>query len=116
MMEHRWGERFVVDWPVRLRCGIRMIGGGRLRNLSVSGGFVETDLRPSPEAPIQIEILSDGARLDFDAFVVRVGGDGIGVEWVELGPALFGLLLERSAARMVSASATRSQPRPHRSA
>jgi hypothetical protein len=41
-MEHRWEERALLDQPSRLDARPDLIAVGRLRNGSLSGGYVET--------------------------------------------------------------------------
>jgi len=47
-MEHRWGQRVVVDVPIRLVAGPFSGRSARLTNLSVSGGCIKSsfELRP----------------------------------------------------------------------
>jgi hypothetical protein len=55
-MEHRWGQRVQVGMNVRLSCLPYAIGSGRLRDVSVSGAFIETNLRIPLLARMQVEI------------------------------------------------------------
>ena len=83
-MEHRWGERILMDVPVRLRCaGSRTTVAGQLCELSISGALVSMAV-PLPRA----------ARVDVDlagglvpAWIVRQDEGSIAVEWCELAPA-----------------------------
>jgi hypothetical protein len=92
MMEHRWGERFTVDLPVRLRSGHRLIGAGRLRNLSISGALVQTELRLTALAPIDVEVRVGSSREMLEAFVTRQDEGALGIEWLEVGPAVVALV------------------------
>jgi len=105
MMEHRWGERFPLDWHVRIRGGPRLIGGGRLRDISVSGAFLVTEATPAPLSPIEVEMRGPDGRHVLEAFVVRFADDGIGIEWSEVSPELVAILVERQASRWPVASA-----------
>jgi hypothetical protein len=102
MMEHRWGERFRVDLPVRLRSGTGWVGAGWLRDLSVSGAFIATELRIPSLALLQIELKLAGVRHLLDAFVSRHDDAGLGVEWEELSPAVLGLLATSGLAQAAS--------------
>ena len=92
MIEHRWGRRYTVDLPVRLISASQMQGTGRLTNLSISGGYVETTLLLTALTTVRIQVLrQDGLRsevLEIPAFIVRQEGPGIGVEWWKLSPHL----------------------------
>jgi len=86
-MEHRWGNRITVDHPVRIS-NATVTGTGTLRNLSVSGGFIETSLPLSGMVTVRMWI-ADGAgrgktRRDVAGFVVRRDPAGFALEWCEL--------------------------------
>jgi PilZ domain len=80
-MEHRWGERSHVRASVRVHCA-KWDAGGLMRDASLSGAFVHTRLQVPAWTNVELEI--DGVRIA--AFVVRVAGDGIGIEWTEFAP------------------------------
>jgi len=88
-MEHRWGNRITVDLPVRIG-GAGITGTGMLRNLSVSGAFIETSLPLAALTMVRIQIpRGPYGRLeaaDTWGFVVRQDHHGIGVEWCDLAP------------------------------
>lgn len=100
-MDHRWGQRVVVDLAVQLLCHPRTIAVGRLMNVSVSGGFVRTGLVPALLAPVRIlGFLSEaeGARrAAIEGYVVRRERGGFGIEWFELAPAGICRFLMRDA-------------------
>ena len=85
-MEHRWGQRDACRLRVRLSgAGIR--AAGRLRNVSMSGAFIETVSRLPLFAHIELNVLptsSEGCEITVMASVVRSDSDGIGVEWCEM--------------------------------
>ncbi|HTP40605.1 MAG TPA: PilZ domain-containing protein [Steroidobacteraceae bacterium] len=88
-MEHRWGNRIAVDLPVRIS-GAGFTGTGILRNLSVSGGFIETSL-PLPSLGMVCVQIPRGRNAGLPAagtwgFVARQDQWGIGVEWCDLAP------------------------------
>jgi len=89
-MEHRWGHRIACGARVRLSAGADVDGTGRLRNVSMSGAFIETAvglplfarvaitvLHADRESPREVELLANVARVD---------DDGVGVEWCETAP------------------------------
>jgi len=111
-MEHRWGRRVEADTPVRLTCRPYAVGSGRIRNLSVSGAFIETPLELPLLARVNV-IVAEWAEESFSepdeivACVVRTDVDGIAVEWCELAPAaVVRLLGETVAARAVPREAS----------
>ena len=88
-MEHRWGNRIVVDLPVRIS-GAGITGTGTLQDLSVSGAFIETALPLATLTLVRIQIpRGPNGRLehaDTWGFVVRQNHRGIGIEWCDLAP------------------------------
>jgi hypothetical protein len=63
-------------------------GTGTLRNLSVSGGFIETSLPLSGMVTVRVWIAAGAgcrrSRRDIVGFVVRRESAGFGIEWCEL--------------------------------
>lgn len=95
-MEHRWGERVPLGIRVRVSGNSACIGTGLLRDASVSGAFVQTELRLPQHAQLVLEIASgDGAATveEVPASVVRHDPCGIGMEWREFAPRAILLLL-----------------------
>ncbi len=85
-MEHRWGQRRPCHACVRVSVGGGVSGSARLRDISVSGAFLETALPLAPFAQIAIAVLSDdGSRHapEFSGSVVRSEPGGVGIEWCE---------------------------------
>jgi hypothetical protein len=84
-MEHRWGERIVVDIPVQVSVPPSVIGTGRVVNISISGAWVSGrfDLPPLARAFVVFELVTGGMHetLPIACFVARVRPEGIGVEW-----------------------------------
>lgn len=84
-MEHRWGERVEVVRAVLLvsqphrECDPVL---GVLRNVSVSGAYVET----SREMPVLSQITVEFEGANIEACVVRRDAHGIGLEWSEFAP------------------------------
>lgn len=84
-MEHRWGKRVTTHIPVRLVASGGALGAGRVRDLSVSGAFVETSLPLRPLSWIQLEAqrAAAGRRVRIAACVVRCTPTGVGIEWCD---------------------------------
>jgi hypothetical protein len=99
-MEHRWGQRFAVDIPVHLGCRPAAIGLGRIRDLSISGAYVTTALRPGLFAHVVVALSdfdTDGEPHTLAGFVVRHDADGFGIEWGQFGAAEITTLLAHFA-------------------
>jgi DUF971 family protein len=96
-MEHRFGQR--VSTQVRVRIGIspQSFSTGHLRNLSVSGAFVQTSVRPAPTGSVRVyfdERHSHGSlKFELDAYLVRSTPDGLGLEWADSESAILLALL-----------------------
>jgi len=90
-VEHRWGRRLDTSVDVSLFGHPCVVGRGRIRNVSMTGAFVQTSLALPPLAQLDIELHS---RLPLGcetyriaASVVRTSSDGLGIEWREPVPA-----------------------------
>jgi hypothetical protein len=85
-MEHRWGHRVACDVDVKLFADAA-VGWGRIRDLSISGGFIETGLRIPPLSTLRLtRTVSTGNRPEthlIRAIVVRRDARGVGVEWFD---------------------------------
>jgi len=97
-MEHRWGARVSLDIPVLVQWSDAPPLAGRLRNASVSGGFIELAESIPVCAAVDIRIACGphGQRtLALPACVARSGRGFIAVEWRDMGePTLIDLLRE----------------------
>ena len=89
-MEHRWGERLKVEFPVRIWTTGGIAGSGSVLDLSVSGAFVSTRVSLSTLSPVNVffqAIRRAGSRgpsdLTYLAHVVRRTPDGFGIEWFD---------------------------------
>jgi len=60
-------------------------GAGSLRDVSISGAFLETALPLALFTQIDVEVLlDDGSHCGkYTGTVVRVQADGVGIEWTE---------------------------------
>jgi hypothetical protein len=89
-MEHRWGERVQVDFPVRVTALRFSVRGGRLADLSVSGALVKADLDARLLSRVQVAIIlplwSKHASPVVEAYVARKHKNGFGIEWCEFAP------------------------------
>jgi len=101
-MDHRWGERIQVDFPVRLMAHPFAKRDGRLTDLSVSGAYIQTSVSIRPNSRLEVTLLTNPwARQEaavLQAYVARRYREGVGIEWCEFAPAPVGSLL-RSVAR-----------------
>jgi hypothetical protein len=88
-MEHRYGIRRPCKLRVSVSTGGGLSGMGRLRNISMSGAFLETPLRLALYAQLRVAALhGDGSShvLEFPAVVVRHDAGGVGLEWGDATP------------------------------
>jgi hypothetical protein len=85
-MEHRWGPRRPCRARICVSAGGGITGVGRLRDISMSGAFVETAVPLPLFAQLAIAVLRDDGsthQLEFTAVVVRRDEDGAGIEWCD---------------------------------
>jgi hypothetical protein len=89
-MEHRWGNRITVNLPVWLS-GCGLCGPGVLRNVSSSGGLIETPLPLATLTMVRVQIPRCGEMSPAATwgFIVRESGQGFGVEWCDTAPLPF---------------------------
>jgi PilZ domain len=113
-MEHRWGQRVRVDWPVRIKGKTFNRLRARLSDLSLSGAFIQVDMDVRILCRLQVALnvshLTPNA-VSLHAHVVRKGYRGVGIEWAALAPATYRSLL-RMASRWRSGQQTDNDPRP----
>jgi hypothetical protein len=102
-MEHRWGQRVVVDVPIRLVAGPFSGRSARLTNLSVSGGCIKSsfELRPLARVELAIELHLRFAHATplLIAYVTRTFKGGVGIEWCEFAPAAISELIRSATPR-----------------
>lgn len=79
-MEHRWGRRIACGAVARLSVGAGVSGTARLRDVSLSGAFIETALQLPTFAQLTILV----RETEVQASVVRIEACGVGVEWIEM--------------------------------
>jgi hypothetical protein len=85
IMEHRWGQRVPCRLRVRLSVGAGIGGAGRLRDVSMSGAFVETAVTLPVYAPVEVVVLHDSSdrEIEITGWVVRADEGGAGIEWCD---------------------------------
>jgi hypothetical protein len=84
-MEHRCGQRTSVNLAVRLTGFGDAIGMGRLRNVSSTGAFLQTDLELPLLCSVRIELIGSARRTssycEGRGYVVWKTAGGVGIEW-----------------------------------
>lgn len=100
-MEHRWGYRAPIDVAVRLVVSPGTIGSGRIRDVSVTGAFVETNLDLTPLSIVHLEpscfAAPAGSPERITAYVVRRSSAGAGLEWCDIPDQVLAALLHATA-------------------
>ena len=86
-MEHRWGRRLDTSIDASLFGHPCAVGRGCVRNLSMTGAFVQTNLRLPLLSQVDIELhlrlVPPCETHRIAASVVRTTGEGIGIEWCD---------------------------------
>jgi hypothetical protein len=105
-MEHRWGLRRRVYRSVHVWTVGRVASVGRLRDVSISGAFVETSLPVQPLSRVRFQFKPTAhearSRCTADAQVVRLENHGFAVEWCEFAPPAVRSLIRTARAEMLS--------------
>lgn len=88
VMEHRWGQRILCNARVRISGGAAAVGTGRMRNVSMSGAFIETAVPLPLFAPIAIAVIRESGvdEAELSGCVVRCDPGGVAVEWTDILP------------------------------
>jgi hypothetical protein len=99
-MEHRWGHRREINRFVQLKLRNGLQGFGRIRDVSVSGAWITTQLPATLLSCVQVGFTAmrrgrkTVARVE--GLIVRIANQGFGIEWCEFGhPAVLAILLAR---------------------
>ena len=90
-MEHRCGTRYKVDLAVYARAHAGVVSSvGWLRNVSLTGGFLETALPAQPLSHISLRLIDADGELGprLEGQVVRRTSTGLGIEWSEYATEL----------------------------
>jgi hypothetical protein len=103
VMEHRWGRRVPVDVDVQIFADPASAGWGRLRDISISGAFVETALRIPVLSTLCLTVPATQYRdaSVVHALVVRSDVDGVGVEWFDGDVDAIVALMQRTVSWVV---------------
>jgi hypothetical protein len=109
-MEHRWGQRFLLDLPASVADGNGWTAPARLRDISASGAFLECS--PPVASVMRVLIRFKGCEVSsiLTGDIVRVTSEGIGIEWGEFAPAAVAALLHgvpHDATRIPASEPTR---------
>lgn len=103
-MEHRWGPRVMVQVPVHLTTPSGAESAATLRDASISGGFLETDLDLPVHARLSVVLLvgtgPERRAVELAACVTRVAANGVGVEWRDMASAPILALLRGTGANL----------------
>ena len=100
--EHRWGERFRVNIPVRVSAAALARVDGCMKNLSLSGALVKSgcDLRLHTLVEVRIELPPPLPRVAVvKAHVSRKLKEGVGIEWCDFAPTIVKDLLRSPSVR-----------------
>lgn len=81
-MEHRWGTRVAVNAPATVRDTTGHLASARVRNASLSGAFVETDIHFALLARVSVRASARGSEW-LHGCVVRVEDHGFAIEWLD---------------------------------
>ncbi len=102
-MEHRWGQRVLVDVPIRLVAGPFSGRSARLTNLSISGGCIrsrfELRLLSRIELAVELPARFTPATPLLMAYVTRNFEGGVGIEWCEFAPPAISELIRSATPR-----------------
>lgn len=99
-MEHRCGTRYKVDLAVYARGHSGVVSSvGWLRNVSLTGGFLETALPAQPLSHVSLRLIDGDGELGprLEGQVIRRTPTGIGIEWSEYATDLIRALGRNSA-------------------
>jgi hypothetical protein len=89
--ESRWGDRVRVNIPVQVSVNALWGADGCMKNLSLSGALVKSDvdLGLNTLIKVSIKMSSPSQRAEaVTAYVSRKAGEGVGVEWCEFAPSV----------------------------
>ena len=85
----RFGQRATLDVPVRLAADGRFLASGTIRNASISGALIETEVDLPLHTNLVVTLtMPDGSPprvRELGACVLRIDPAGIGVEWQDMG-------------------------------
>jgi len=97
----RFGSRVPLEIAVRLTVEGRSAGYGTIRNASISGALIQTELELPLHTNLVVRLSIPGekapATRSLAACVVRVDPAGVGVEWRDIAGVDVTDLLERAS-------------------
>lgn len=96
-MEHRWGERFRINQTVTVRDAKGWTAVARLRDVSISGAFIECRHPFDTASWVTIHFGHGGRSVAVDGFIARWTREGLGIEWSEFAPEVVTELLKTGA-------------------
>jgi PilZ domain len=85
-MEHRWGERFRVNLTVTVRDSKGWTAVARIRDVSISGAFLECRHTFDSASWITVNFGHGGNAHPVEGYIARLTREGIGIEWAEFAP------------------------------
>jgi hypothetical protein len=95
--ESRWGDRANVNIAVQLfTTNFGLSAAGRMRNLSLSGALVNSDIDLGLHSLVEVSIHMPAPSQRshaVKAYVSRKIEEGVGVEWCEFAPVVVKYLL-----------------------
>ena len=89
--DSRWGDRVRVNIPVQVVASSSKGVRGCMKNLSLSGALVNSDVDFGLHALIQVNITLPSPSLRtiaITAHVARKATEGVGVEWCKFAPTV----------------------------
>jgi hypothetical protein len=89
--EGRWGDRVRVDIQVKVSANALAGADGCLKDLSLSGALVKSNVDLGLHALIQVSIKTPSPSqraAPVTAYVSRKAKEGVGVEWCEFAPSV----------------------------
>jgi PilZ domain len=89
--ESRWGDRTSVNIPVQMSTASVWVSVGYMKNLSLSGALVNSDIDLGLHSLIDVSIhMPEPSQRTqaVKAYVSRRTKEGIGLEWCEYAPAV----------------------------
>lgn len=89
--ECRWGDRLRVDIPIQVSTNTAADAEGCMKNLSLSGALVRTEVEFGIHALVRITLKMpppSKRAATIAAYVSRKAQEGVGVEWCEFAPPI----------------------------
>lgn len=84
--DHRWGSRFPSGLVAEVRSEDGLQAEGVVRDVSLSGAYVETGMQVPLFSRMYVRPLSASSHW-MPAYIVRTDENGVAVEWVQPGMA-----------------------------